>query len=130
MNKLRVKFSTPPTVFLLIAISHVFFLFTLIPIIVSQDTTGFFYCSDLFCENRLREFPCPAKRNCSSVGFRTFLDPSECNCCDYCFDYLNENDTCSLTSPQKVSERGNLWHKDNYYYVNFLCSQLKCADLI
>lgn len=88
-------------IFLILSLSTTFLALT---IVSSQDTTGFFYCSDEFCVEELRARPCPAKRNCSTVGFRTFLDPSPCNCCPYCFDYLKENDTCSLNSPQKPIE--------------------------
>jgi hypothetical protein len=70
----------------------------------SQDTTGFFHCSEEFCTEVRRLNPCPETRNCSTTGFRTFLDPSECNCCNYCFDYLVEDDTCSPSSPQKPVE--------------------------
>lgn len=90
--------------------SHRFLLFiviclssSILLLVVSQEDRTF-YCSEEFCTETTRLSPCPAKRNCSTIGFRTFLDPSRCNCCDYCFDYLKENDTCTTVSIQKPLE--------------------------
>jgi len=70
---------------------------------VCQD--GSFHCSTEFCVEKTRLAPCPDEvRNCTTTGFRTFLDPSECNCCSYCFDYLKEDDICSPSTNQKPVE--------------------------
>lgn len=65
-----------------------------------------FYCTEKFCEDQTAPWatPCPDVRNCTKIGYRTFLDPSPCNCCEYCFDYLKENDTCEISTHQKPTE--------------------------
>ncbi|CAL8143252.1 unnamed protein product [Orchesella dallaii] len=65
-----------------------------------------FYCTDSYCAEQTSEymFPCPEARNCTNMGYRTFLDPDVCNCCEYCFEYLKENDTCTTMSEQKPTE--------------------------
>lgn len=102
------------------------------PEVMSQDRTGFFYCSDTICEEELRQRPCPERRNCSTIGFRTFLDPSQCNCCQYCFDYLQENDTCSLNSPQKPIGSLNLilWRCQTFCKTCYFLISQKCVDHI
>lgn len=65
-----------------------------------------YFCNELLCTEETASYnnPCQAPRNCSTIGFRTFLDPGKCNCCEYCFDYLEEDDPCDEISPQKPIE--------------------------
>lgn len=63
-----------------------------------------FYCTESFCEEYTASYnkPCPKiTNNCTKTGYRKYLDPEICNCCEYCFDYLKEGDTCTTASHEK-----------------------------
>lgn len=66
-----------------------------------------FYCTESFCEEYTASYskPCPAiTNNCTKTGYRKYLDPEVCNCCEYCFDYLKEGDDCTAASHEKPLE--------------------------
>lgn len=52
-------------------------------------------CNPQWCEDA--QIECPEKRlNCTKIGFRQMKSPERCNCCEYCFDYLEENQHCTM----------------------------------
>ncbi|XP_069686026.1 uncharacterized protein [Periplaneta americana] len=60
-----------------------------------------FLCSEEVCKELIEQEPCeklPKNCNISSPTFNgiMMLDPSVCNCCDFCLEYLNEGDDCVL----------------------------------
>lgn len=78
---------------------------TLILVTCWCHTATTYYCNKQFCSVETAGYNNPCERqNCSTIGFRQFLDPGKCNCCQYCFHYLKLNDTCDKVSPQKPSE--------------------------
>ncbi|PSN37550.1 hypothetical protein C0J52_12554 [Blattella germanica] len=67
--------------------------------LVSAETEGIdpsYLCSKEYCEEQITQTPCeelPKKCNETNGGIM-MLDPSFCNCCDYCLQYLKEGDDC------------------------------------
>lgn len=60
-------------------------------------------CNRAYCDSP--DGPtCQPSKECSTIGHRTFLSPSICNCCSYCFDYLEEGAACRPTSSQLPNE--------------------------
>lgn len=63
-----------------------------------------FDCTPEFCDIHLELNPCPQVRNCSTAGYRDFLFPGPCNCCPYCYDYLEEGKSCRKTEYTMLTE--------------------------
>jgi hypothetical protein len=59
-------------------------------------------CNAAYCEDN--QITCTTPRNCTTVGFRTFLSPKICNCCEYCYDYLKEDGNCKTSSQNLPSD--------------------------
>jgi len=56
-------------------------------------------CNEAYCVDPSNPPPnCPTEWNCTTIGYRQFLYPVACNCCPYCFDYLEDGDSCQKTS--------------------------------
>lgn len=79
---------------------------TLLCLTSFNDVAFSFYCTESFCAEQTAPYnsPCQPVSNCTKIGFRKFLDPDTCNCCNYCFDYLEENDICETLTPTKPTK--------------------------
>lgn len=63
-------------------------------------------CTEQFCKDQIDETPCPVlPADCSAssgtMNGIMMLEPSTCNCCDYCIRYLKEGDDCVLNGQGK-----------------------------